>query len=124
MERPPLGPKALQLAERVLDVLCQAGLDRPGTARAYETLLTYVCGFGLRQSAAANGFARLLPGADPQQALAAVGAYVGSLPRDQFPNLVTLAGDLTDPDVDGRFQFGLDLLIKGLTQDPRDQASC
>jgi TetR/AcrR family tetracycline transcriptional repressor len=40
--------------------------------------------------------------------------YFASLPPDQFPNFVALAGVLVEGDADERFEFGLDVLITGL----------
>ena len=37
-----------------------------------------------------------------------------SLPADQFPNLVAMAIPLTTGDGDERFEFGLDLLVRGI----------
>jgi hypothetical protein len=40
--------------------------------------------------------------------------YFESLPAQRFPNLVSLAGPLTSGDGDERFEFGLDVLVRGL----------
>ena len=40
--------------------------------------------------------------------------YFASLPRDRFPNLAALAGPLTAGAGDERFEFGLDVLVRGL----------
>ena len=42
--------------------------------------------------------------------------YFASLPPDRFPNVVSLAGPLTagDPEGNERFEFGLDVLVRGL----------
>lgn len=39
---------------------------------------------------------------------------VRSLPADQFPNLIAAADDISSDDPVGLFEFGLDLLIRGL----------
>jgi hypothetical protein len=41
-------------------------------------------------------------------------AYFESLPRDRFPNIISLAGPLTAGAGDERFEFGLDVLVRGL----------
>jgi hypothetical protein len=40
--------------------------------------------------------------------------YFESLPPDRFPNTVALAAQLTAGDDDERFEFGLDVLVRGL----------
>ncbi len=40
--------------------------------------------------------------------------YFASLPPERFPNLVALASDLVTGSFDERFEFGLDLIVRGL----------
>lgn len=41
--------------------------------------------------------------------------YFAALPVDRFPNVVSLAGPLTaGSEGDERFEFGLDVLVRGL----------
>ena len=41
--------------------------------------------------------------------------YIGTLPKDRFPNLTEVAGPMFESGgPDGRFEFGLDLLVRGL----------
>jgi AcrR family transcriptional regulator len=40
--------------------------------------------------------------------------FFAGLPADRFPHLVALAGPLTAEDGDHRFEFGLDLLVRGI----------
>ena len=42
-------------------------------------------------------------------------AYLRALPADRFPNIAALADALMgDDDADARFEFGLDLIVRGL----------
>jgi len=41
-------------------------------------------------------------------------AYFRSLPPEQFPTLVRLADELTAGDADERFEFAIELLVRGL----------
>ena len=43
-----------------------------------------------------------------------VGAYFASLPPDRFPNMTELSATMFEGDDDDRFEFGLDLLIRGM----------
>ncbi len=40
--------------------------------------------------------------------------FFAALPADRFPHLVGMAGPLTSGDGDERFEFGLDLLVRGI----------
>ncbi len=40
--------------------------------------------------------------------------YFEALPVDRFPGIVALAGALTEADGEERFEFGLEVLIRGL----------
>jgi len=48
--------------------------------------------------------------ASPEQ----IGEYFASLPPEQFPTLTALADDLVAGDIDARFEFAIDLLVRGL----------
>jgi hypothetical protein len=45
--------------------------------------------------------------------------YFASLPADRFPNIVALAGPLTEGAGDDRFEFGLEVLVRGIAAIPR-----
>jgi hypothetical protein len=49
--------------------------------------------------------------------------YLRSLPADRFPNLVRAAGVLFDGGPEERFEFGVDLLLRGLATYVRDDPS-
>jgi hypothetical protein len=44
----------------------------------------------------------------------AFGEYLASLPPEQFPTLTALAGDLIEGGADERFEFSIELLVRGL----------
>jgi hypothetical protein len=57
-------------------------------------------------------------GVSPEQ----LADYFRSLPPEQFPSLVALADELTAPYAEERFEFALELLVRGLeavADDPR-----
>jgi hypothetical protein len=61
-----------------------------------------------------DGLAR---GTDPAQAaefIAQLRGYFERLPIDRFPNAVALAAELTSGDENTRFEFGLEVLVRGL----------
>jgi AcrR family transcriptional regulator len=103
MGRVPAGPNSLPVMERSLAVLTAAGLPPRVIAYAADMFALYVGGFAYEESLD-------VPDADP----AALGAYFASLPADQFPNLVHLSGALTEGSAEERFEFALELLVRGL----------
>jgi AcrR family transcriptional regulator len=108
MGRIPAGPHSLPVLERNLAVLAAAGLPARVIAYAVDMFALYVGGFAYEESL------RVPPlgdeGASPEQ----LSEYFRSLPADQFPNLVRLADDLTAGDTEDRFEFAIELLVRGL----------
>jgi AcrR family transcriptional regulator len=100
--RIPAGPNSLPVMERTLAVLHAAGLPPRVISYAADMFALFVGGFAFEESMPSQG--------DPQ----ALGAYFASLPPDQFPTLTALAGDLTEGGADERFEFAIELLVKGL----------
>jgi TetR/AcrR family transcriptional regulator, tetracycline repressor protein len=113
-------PGMLPIAERLLAELRAAGMpdqvaafvgDLGGLyvgAIAYELDVTPVAG----------------PGA--AEFIAQFTAWMRSLPADRFPNTVALAGTLTAGTADERFEWGLDVIVRGLAtylKDPPDPAA-
>ena len=111
MGRVPVGPNSMPVMERNLAILVAAGLPPRVLALAADTFALYVGGFAFEESLRGD------ESADPQQ----LAEYFRSLPEDQFPTLVALADDLTAGDADERFEFALDLLVRGLEAMARDQ---
>jgi AcrR family transcriptional regulator len=103
MGRVPAGPNSLPVMERSLAVLTAAGLPPRAIAYAADMFALYVGGFAYEESLD-------VADADP----AALGAYFASLPADRFPNLVHLSGALTEGSAEERFEFALELLVRGL----------
>jgi TetR/AcrR family tetracycline transcriptional repressor len=106
--RIPLGPNSLVLIEASVGILRKAGLpDR-------------ICGFagdlfGLYMGAAVHE-SEMWRDQDEEgeQQLAQMQEWFLSLPPDQFPNMLALAGAMVEGTIDERFEWGLDLLIRGL----------
>jgi AcrR family transcriptional regulator len=100
--RIPAGPNSLPVMERTLAVLHAAGLPPRVISYAADMFALFVGGFAFEESMPSQG--------DPQ----ALGEYFASLPPEQFPTLTALAGDLTEGGADERFEFAIELLVKGL----------
>jgi AcrR family transcriptional regulator len=103
--RVPAGPNSLPILERNLAVLAASKLPPRVISYAADMFALYVGAFAYEES--------LRLGAEqtsPEQ----LGAYFASLPPQQFPTLTRLAPDLVAGDSDARFEFAIDLLIRGL----------
>jgi AcrR family transcriptional regulator len=100
--RVPVGPKMLRVIEWNLEVLRGAGV--PDRAAAYfgDIFGRYLDASVLEITAR---------GGPP---IEQVSSYFAGLPVDQFPNIAALTQTMFAADDDERFQFGLDLLIRGL----------
>jgi TetR/AcrR family tetracycline transcriptional repressor len=102
--RVPAGPNALPTLERALAVLAASKLPPRVIAYAADMFALYVGAFAYEES---------LQGEEtttPEQ----IGAYWASLPPEQFPVMTRLAGDLIAGGADERFEFAIELLVRGL----------
>jgi len=106
--RIPVGPHSMPVLERYLAVLVAAGLPKRVIAHAADMFALYVGGFAFEESM------QVPPLGDERAGQDQLAAYFRSLPPDEFPSLVALADDLTAGDNDERFEFALDLLVRGL----------
>jgi AcrR family transcriptional regulator len=106
--RIPVGPHSMPVLERYLALLVAAGLPSRVIAHAADMFALYVGGFAFEESM------RVPPLGDERAGQEQLAEYFRSLPPDEFPSLVALADDLTAGDNDERFEFALDLLVRGL----------
>jgi len=102
--RVPAGPNSLPILERNLAVLAASALPPRVIAYAADMFALYVGAFAYEENI------RSEEQASPEQ----LGAYWASLPPEQFPVMTRLAADLTAGDSDARFEFAIDLLVRGL----------
>ncbi len=102
MGRVPVGPNMLRIIEWSLRLLRSAGVPDRAAAYAGDILGRYLDASVLEATAR---------GGPPVEAL---GEYFASLPADAFPNVRAVSGAMFAGDDDDRFEFGLDLLVRGL----------
>jgi AcrR family transcriptional regulator len=100
--RVPTGPNSLPVLERTLSLLVAAKLPPKAISYAADMFALYVGAFAYEES--------LQSDLDPQ----AFGAYLKSLPPEDFPALSGLADELVEGGPDERFEWALDLLVLGL----------
>jgi AcrR family transcriptional regulator len=108
----PAGPNRLRLAETMLGTLLGAGFSRRDAVRAAFLLTDYATHFVAEETRPAGVGAANDTG--KQEKRVEVRRSFEILPEDEYPNIVALAGYLTDPDANGRFEFGLEALLDGL----------
>jgi len=90
------------MAEAGLVTLRAAGFDAATAARALRTVVRYVIGFSLGESAGVGTAAD----ADDRAA--------SGLRAEGLPNLAHLVDDARAADVETLFEFGLDVIVDGL----------
>jgi AcrR family transcriptional regulator len=109
--RVPYGPNALAHSETVLELLRLGGVGDRVAAFAADLLHQYVVANAHEEGqhpAGKAGFEQMM------QYYRQLNEYFKSLPPERFPNMVRLADTLFDVGQD-RFDFGLDILLTGLT---------
>lgn len=107
----PTGPSRLAVTERVLAILKGGGLSDQVAAWAVDRLQLYI------DADAYEGWlytARIRNGLDLEEFLGGITDYLRRLPPDRFPIIAGTAEVIMGGDSNERFEFGLDLLIRGL----------
>jgi AcrR family transcriptional regulator len=103
--RVPVGPNLVRITEWVLAVLRGAGV--PDRAAAWFPDLGSLV-------VAAQAVEDYLSSTTDEEMIRAMGEYFSKLPADRFPNVIAVFPALTEGGADERFEFGLELLIRGL----------
>lgn len=109
--RIPLGENAISGAEWMLALTRAGGLPDQVAAWVVDVLSLYVMGIAYEDSLTAMN--ATTPD-DVTRFISELHTYFASLPSERFPNTVALADQLTAGDSDQRFEFGLDVLVRGL----------
>jgi AcrR family transcriptional regulator len=109
--RIPLGENALNGSEGMLALLRAGGLPDQIAAWVVDLLSLYVMGVAYEDSLTAMD---ATTSDDVTRFITEMRAYFASLPSERFPNIVALAEELTAGDSEERFEFGLEVLIRGL----------
>ena len=110
--RIPFGPNAMDANERILALLREGGVPDRTAAWVVDLMSLYVGAFVFEESLGlASPTGEDVP---PEQVVEMIGSYFRSLPAERFPNTFAVLEHLTAGDVDERFEFGLDVLVRGL----------
>lgn len=105
MGRVPLGPNLIRIMEWMLTLLRGAGV--PDREAAWFPDLAALIG-------GAQAIEDELASSGDDEFGAVMGAYLAGLPADRFPNIVATTHSLMMGSADERFEFGLELLTRGL----------
>jgi AcrR family transcriptional regulator len=113
-------PSMLAISERLLAELRAAGMPDQVSAFVGDLGGLYVGAIAYEQD--------VTPVAGPGAAdfIAQFTEWMRSLPADQFPNTIAMADTLTRGSADDRFEWGMDVLVRGLAsylKDPPDPAA-
>jgi AcrR family transcriptional regulator len=100
--RIPAGPNMLRVMQWQVGLLRAAGLPDPAAAYAGDMLGRYLDASVLEVTS---------EGGPPPEL---VGQHFGSLSPEMYPDLLAIAGVMMAGSDDERFEFGLDLLVRGL----------
>jgi TetR/AcrR family tetracycline transcriptional repressor len=97
-------PSVLRTIELILRTLQDAGFEPATAARAFPVILHYTIGFTIEEQARAGAAYERNP-------------YVGGLEVDaaRFPLTATVAGDLYAEDTDANFEYGLRMILSGMS---------
>lgn len=109
--RIPVGRNALRGAEWMMAVMRAGGLSDRVTGLAVDLIALYTMAIAYEDGLAVAGGNSL---EEMVEFIGRLREYYESLPRDRFPNFVALAGELTAGDENTRFEFGLEVLMRGL----------
>ncbi|WP_240809775.1 TetR/AcrR family transcriptional regulator C-terminal domain-containing protein [Actinomadura sp. WMMA1423] len=111
----PTGPHLLDVAEAQLALMRAGGVPRRIAAMAVDTLGMFLDADAIEDTVYQ---AKAPAGEDPwahfHEYIAQVRDYFAALPKDRYPTISDMGNELTSEDGDERFEFGLDLLVRGI----------
>jgi len=105
------GPATLRHHDTVIGTLRRAGFSVEMAAHAFSAIDSYIYGFALQEAT--------LPFDDPDSVAGVAGQILEQFPTDTYPHLAELTIEhVLQPGYDygGEFEFGLDLILDGLTR--------
>jgi AcrR family transcriptional regulator len=111
----PTGPHLLDIAEAQIALMRAGGVPKEMAGIAVDTLGMFLDADAIEDTVYV---ARTPEGENPwehmQAYLEQVREYFAALPPERYPHLVGMVDELTGESGDGRFEFGLDLLVRGI----------
>jgi TetR/AcrR family tetracycline transcriptional repressor len=110
--RIPSGPSLARFVEWMFTLLVPAGVPDQVIAYAGDLLSLYVGAYAFEESLGPPS-----PTGEPlaaEQLATMFREYLQSLPTTQFPHVHRVAGLLFAGDADARFEFGMEVLVRGI----------
>ena len=107
----PIGDAALPSVERLLGIVLAGGVSHQVAAWALDITNLYVTATAFEESLEDFAFD---PDQDDPHHHAELETFMRNLPAETYPNLVAMAVPLTTGDRDERFEFGVDMIIRGI----------
>jgi AcrR family transcriptional regulator len=112
----PTGEHTLPVIETMLAILSAGGVSARVAALSMDILALYITATAVEESIEAQTFA----GGSDDPYYTELREFWSALPADRFPHLSAMAVVLTSGDGDERFDFGLDILIRGIASTVSD----
>jgi AcrR family transcriptional regulator len=110
--RIPLGPNLLRFNEWSLGLLRAAGVPDRAAAWTGDLFGLYVGAYAFEETLGLRSpTGEELP---PDEVIAMIHGYFASLSPEHFPNTLAVLDELTAGGPDERFEFGLDVIVRGL----------
>ena len=110
--RLPSGPTIARFSEWLFELLTPAGIPDRVIAYLGDMASLYVGAYAFEESlGVASPTGEELP---PEQIVAMFRDYLLSLPADRFPHVHRAIGDIFGGDPDDRFEFGIDVIVRGI----------
>jgi AcrR family transcriptional regulator len=106
IELVPTGDNALRIRERCIATLLAGGFSKNLAVLSWATLAHYVLGFAIQTGSGASSGLR---------STGRLSAVLRGLDASEFPATLAVADAMPVP-IEEEFAFGLDLIIKGLSQ--------
>ena len=106
IERIPIGPNAMAGREKIIALLLDSGFEPEIAARSYATVARHVLGFAIQLTAPTTA-------GQTDDAMAS-NQFHGVNPTE-YPATISVADHMPVP-LEDEFEFGLELIINGLTQ--------
>jgi AcrR family transcriptional regulator len=107
----PTGEHALPVMNAMVGILLASGVSRRVAALSVDILALYFTATAFEESLDNYELENEDAVTDFYQELQ---RFFAGLPADRFPHLVDMASPLTTGDGDERFEFGLDILVRGI----------
>ncbi|HEX5505523.1 MAG TPA: TetR/AcrR family transcriptional regulator, partial [Thermomicrobiales bacterium] len=119
--RVPAGPAMARFAEWTFALLTPLGIPDRVIAYLGDLASLYVGAYAFEETLGlASPTGEDLP---PEQIVAMFRDYLVSLPAERFPHVHRAVGDLLGGDADERFEFGLDVILRGIASYARPGAA-